>query len=169
MIYLHTTVCKDREDYGDALNKFMEKLDKGEWLLHVDADAMFTTKNWYEQVHSVIDKPALITGVTNRINPKNQRVSGISTKEHNMKYHFRVGRSLYKKYGSQLKEWTDDTEKMSGFFFMIPKEIWKDVGPFPSGFLGVDNRIHELAEKKYPVYIMPGLYLYHAYKLEEEI
>ncbi len=56
---------------------------------------------------------------------------------------------------------------MSGVVILLSKQTWIQLGGFASGFLGVDNAIHQAArDHGHRVYLMEGVYVYHWYRAD---
>jgi len=169
MIYTHIPYCpKDRgKDIGFSYNNFMKLLGEDDWACFLDHDAMFTTKDWYHQLQDIIDtnpEVGLFSAMTNRIGNMPQKLIGINSENHDIKYHREIGKKLQQMYYSSL-QLEHGNWRISGVVILISKQIWKTVGGFKSGFLSVDNDIHnKCIEHNIPVGIMNGVYVYHWYR-----
>ena len=78
--YIPYAPIDDKLNLGRAYNSFMSMVADEDWVLFMDHDATFTTKQWYNQVHSIIkNNPdyGLFTCLTNRIGSPLQRVKNI--------------------------------------------------------------------------------------------
>ncbi len=156
MIYLNTPICKDKNDLGDSINKFVEKLNDDDWVLILDHDVLFTTKHWFNQVISATEQgDAIITCVMNTGGNPPQK---INFKSDSLQEHFKKGEELYKEHGNDM----DIIEgNFCGTFMLFPKRIWNEVGGYPRGFGLADYKFYNKVSKKYPIKLLKGLYLYH--------
>lgn len=169
MIHTYIPYCpKEKEqDLGFAYNNFMEMLSDDDWACFLDHDAMFTTNNWYHQLTDIIDthpSVGVFSCVTNRIGNIPQRIQGIDRDNHDIRYHRMIGKELQSKYYSDLRL-DHDYHRISGIVILIKKSVWHKIGKFKSGFLSVDNDIHnKCIQYNIPVGIMNGVYVYHWYR-----
>ena len=163
MIYTHIPYSLER-NYGKAVNDFMVKLDDTDWAVIMDYDAMFTHNKWFHVVHEAIKEgDALITCPTNRTGNPYQKAK-VDENNHNMEYHYKIGKELYEKHGNEVKDFECPGYLMSGYTMIFPKTLWSAIGGFPQGQYGVDNAVHRKAmEEGFPIKILPGVYVYHAY------
>ena len=166
---LVTAIAYDVErNLGRAYNEIMDRLRPGDWCCFLDHDAMFTTRDWYRQILSVIaEHPAagLLAAVTNRIGRKEQIPPGAPT-SHDMREHFAFGSKLRDQHGHRVKDITR-ASPISGVVMCLSRETWQAIGGFKDGFFGVDNRAHrDVARADRRVYLMPGLYVYHWYRAD---
>ncbi len=155
------------KNLGFAYNALMERLQEDDWACFLDHDACFTTRNWYPQLEDIISgltEPAVLTAVTNRIGCPWQRVPGVDRKNHSMVYHREIGTARQREFGTQITRIEGGT-LLSGVVILLAKKTWQRLGGFTDGLLGVDNRLHQAArEASCPVYLMPGVYVYHWYR-----
>lgn len=166
---LITAIAFDRErNLGNAYNEVMARLYINDWACFIDHDALFTTREWYQQLTLAIESyplAGMFTAVTNRVGNPSQ-VPLDCPIGHNMLDHFMYGKRLYNRYGSLAHDITRG-RLISGVLMCLSKRTWLDMGKFKSGFLGVDNRAHkDIAALGRSVYILPGLYLYHWYRAD---
>ena len=176
MIYVNIPYCpKEKgQDLGMAYNSFMEIIGEDDWACFLDHDAMFTTNNWYHQLEDIIEKHSdvgLFTCVMNRVGNPMQKIVGIDENNHDVAFHRRIGKSFQEKYytdvrvESKLNGWL-----VSGVLILLSKKAWKKSGGFKSGFLSVDNDIHQKCIKNnIKVGIMNGVYVYHWYTADGNV
>jgi GT2 family glycosyltransferase len=132
---------------------------------------MFTTKRWYQQICDVIeDRPdaGIITCVTNRIGNNEQLYDNgdiiDDESEHNITFHRAIGERLAK--ASIIRDLTYKNP-ISGMLMCISKKVWKEMGGFRDGFLGVDNKAHtDVRVIGYKIYCIDSLYVYHWYRAD---
>jgi len=165
---IENTPWTNSGNLAEAYSEFMDKLEDDEWALFRDADTIFTTSDYGKQFYDVLNRykgVRCFTGLTNRINCAYQKVGGIHNASDDMRYHRDIGKAIQKeKYGEAID--VTDMQLMSGFFILIKKSLWKELGKLEvKGMLGVDNEIHQririIGER---LYLMKGVYLYHWYK-----
>lgn len=158
--------AKHGKDLGYAYNESMERLRDSDWACFIDHDALWTTPKWYRQLETIVaglTQPALLTAVTNRVGCKWQR-AGVEIHNHDYNYHRKIGADRYARFGTQLRDVTDES-LLSGVVMLFPKSLWRAWGGCPSGFLGVDNELHKRTRKAgHRVYLMEGVYVYHWYR-----
>jgi GT2 family glycosyltransferase len=146
-----------------------------DWACFLDHDAMFTTTDWYHQLHEIIDKnPSVgIFGVrTNRVANMHHLVGGIDVYNHDMEYHRTIGSILQKKHRKEiflLKKDKTDQPGFSGVCILIKKIAWKAIGGFlADGFLSVDQNVRFSAnDNNIKIAIMNGIYVYHWYRQDD--
>jgi len=151
-----------------AYNRAMETA-KSDWVLLLDHDVFIAcNKNWYdillEVVNRVDEKAGLITCVCYKVAGKNPpQKAEIYLNSYDIRNHIKIANYLFRKYGIQLVEL--DTHKIAGMFMLVNKKAWQKVK-----FRNVRNDIYfidwdfckRLREAGYKIYLLPGLYVFHA-------
>ena len=155
------------KNIGIYYNIEMDRLKPGEWICFYDADAVFTTPDFGNQIEDCIMRyPAcgFFPAKTNRVMCKWQLMDQLAWKSDDMNYHREQGKEL-QKYWDKCEDHTED-QLMSGFLMLIKKETWKKVGGFSEdGILGIDCKFHQsIIDHKEKLYLMKGVYLYHWYR-----
>ncbi len=168
---IHTYIPYNTEgNLGKAYNSFMELIGEEDWACFLDADATFTTRNYYTYMLEAIEnnpQVGLFTCMTNRIGCGYQKFKEISTENHDIKYHRQVGLEINKKYYNEVIDITSSRPYLSGVVILISKQTWKKVKGFKDGFLGVDNDIHlRCKDNSIKVGLLKGLYVYHWYRVD---
>lgn len=157
---------------GKSYNNFMSIVNDDDWVLFLDHDATFTTKEWYNQVYKIIEENpeyGLFTCFTNRIGNPIQKVRNIDYDNHDIKYHRNIGKTLYDEYKYKVTPWDYKNIFLSGVIILVSKKTWDIIGGAPDGFLGVDNCIHiDCIKNDIKVGLMNGLYVYHWYRGNNE-
>lgn len=155
---------------GKAYNRLME--DVHDWVCFLDHDILHLNPNWYHMCLRAIDavghRAGWITGVTNAIACAYQLCPN-APKSQDILQHMAFAKKLHNKNGDRLVMVDAQTKRQwfSGFMILTHKQAWKDSGGFQDGFLGVDNYYHAaLARAGYNGYVMPGMYMYHTYRLK---
>lgn len=154
----------------------MGMIGDDDWAMFLDADAMFTTHDYYKQIETIInaiDKKGinigLLTACTNRIGNIEQIVFPKNSPEannHDIEFHRRVGKEIQKKNGNVLKKCKDP---ISGVVLLLPKSVWQQTPGFMDGFLSVDNDIdYKIRSLGYHTAIMTGVYVYHWYRYDHK-
>lgn len=158
---IHTYIPYNLDgNLGKAYNDFMQLVNEEDWVCFLDHDAMFTNREWYNDLQLFTEKNYdLITGVTNRIANPEQKVN-VDVNNHDINYHRKVSVDLRSIYGVDI---TDPKYLISGVVMLVSKKTWNKV-KFREGFLGVDNAFHkDLIDNNLKVGIARGLYVYHYY------
>ncbi len=170
---LTTIPFSSSKNLGRAYNEVMERLRDDDWVVFLDHDAMFTTKNWHDQiVRAVQTRPdaGMLTGVANRTGNLAQRaVPAINQNDHNYARHRLHGELIRKKFGDAAVDITNRFP-IGGVVMVLSKRSWRRTGGFVDGLLCVDHRMH-LAMKRagLRVYLLRGLYLYHWRRAHNDI
>lgn len=155
---------------GPVWNEILSGLPDDGWAAFLDHDAMFTTPVWYEQVVRAIKQEPLGTFscVSNRIGQESRWQSvgrcEMDADEHDIRSH-----RIFGAIQAQDQTLTDvtDRELMAGMFFVISKQTFNKIGPFPNGLRGLDNTLHvRLRQHGLKLYCVNGLYLYHWYRAD---
>jgi GT2 family glycosyltransferase len=157
-----------------------------DWGCFIDHDAMFTTRDWYAQLTSIVQRhhdAGCFAAMTNRVgNP--MQVHGYDWDRlhacadhvrghfsildsqhtnHDIAYHRRIGAELRDGFGSEVVL-LSGRQLMSGVVILTRKSVWREVG-FSPGFLGVDWEYHRgCLRKGFKVFLMCGVYVYHWYR-----
>jgi len=161
MIYYSTPYRTDK-NIGKYYNDFMSLLGENDWACFVDGDTMFTTPFFGKQIEDCIKEDAVYTAVTNRVGTSYQVIGDWNNND--LEYHRKLGQTLSDTKYRDLKDITNESP-LSGVLILLSKKLWKEVGGFSEGALGVDNSIHIRArEHSKKVYLMEGVYLLHYYR-----
>ena len=119
---IHTYIPYSPKDnaynLGWAYNNFMTLVPDDDWVLFLDHDATFTTKYWYYQLNDIIQKHpnyGAFTCFTNRIgNSSCQKIKGIDTENHDIKYHRAIGKQLSENYYDEVIEYPSGVTIVTG-------------------------------------------------------
>jgi len=160
----------NNKNLGKTYNRLMQYVE--DWVCFLDHDILQLNPNWYHMCLNAIDrvghKAGWITGVTNAIACA-QQLCLDAPKSHRIDEHILYARRRYEIFGEKLILFDPMTRPpFSGFMILTHRKAWEISGGFPpNGFLGVDNGYHQrLLNNEFNTYIMPGLYMYHTYKLK---
>ena len=149
---------------GAAYNSIVESATE-EWVLLLDHDVMMLSPNWYRQVQfaarALRASAGIITCWTNRISCPGQKHMAAPAGD-DIREHARFAEALWKQHRWSLSP-LDGRTLASGMVMLVNRTVWKAVGPFADGFLGVDNEWDQRARKAgFRPYRSDGLYCYHA-------
>ncbi len=151
-------------DIGSEYNRIMD-IDPDPYTLFVDQDILLKTHNNARDIIRVVRNKypdtALFSCYTNSSGMRHQvpteefSPEGIKT----IKGH----RQLAKKLWNQYKYNAPQMQKpMSGYFMLVKKEAWRQVGGFPEGFHDVDHGFcRRLINHNLVIRLIKGLYVYH--------
>lgn len=158
------------DNLGGHYNRIMA--DIKDWVCFLDHDILHMNPQWYPMIKSAVKRvghrAGWITGMTNAIACIHQ-LSVAAPKNQNIESHMQWAKKLYNKYGNQLDLIDPSNVQLpfSGFMILTHRKAWEDAGGFAAGFLGVDNEYFKaITQKGYNAYVMPGLYMYHIYRLK---
>jgi GT2 family glycosyltransferase len=150
---------------GRAYREILERLKPEDHCVFLDHDACWTTRDWYKQILTAIDRypdAGLFGAMCNRIGNKEQVPDGVP-KCHDMAAHREFGLELQQKYGSEGIDVTNG-HVLSGVVLCIPAAARAGL-KIPDGFFGVDNEMHRAVRRMGKrVYILRGLYVQHWYR-----
>lgn len=162
-------VWDNSKNYGKYANEFMSLLPKDAYGCITDGDVMFLTNDYGKIIYDYVERypNAVLTCKTNRIGCYYQKAAGISDNNHDIVYHKQIAQK-HRKFLYNVTNISKETYPFSGMCMVIKKSIWEEVGKFKEdGLLGVDNDFFFALQKhNKEVYIMDGLYVYHAYRLD---
>jgi len=156
-------------EVGQAYNRYMENAD--DWVLFLDQDVFLCNPNWYEICLDAIrfhgNEAGWITCWTNRIGRTEQKHPD-APESNDIEEHRQFAKKLWDENGVQVTDITDMGKDLgSGFFMLTNKMVWRKVGGFKDGFLGVDNDYHvRIRNHGFKMLRLDGLYVYHHYSRE---
>jgi len=170
MIY-YKTVWDTDKNIGKAYNREMELLpNDSDYACFLDGDAMFLTPYFGKVIESVVDEYpecGVFTCMTNRVACDWQIPDKVDWESDDIKYHRHIAQVHELVYGNDVEDVTykPKTNVLSGVLILIRKDVWRKIGGFIDGMLGVDNALHWACQKHgEPVYLMLGVYVYHFYR-----
>jgi len=170
MIYYSIPYSTDK-NIGKYYNDVVESVPNDtDFVCFVDGDTIFNTSNFGSQIHEATlryPECRFFTGLTNRVNFQPQVYEGVDKDSNDIAYHRNIGKQLQDRYWDECEDYShfSELELLSGFLMLIRKDLWRELGGFKEGLLGVDNDIHlKCIRKKEKVYLMKGVYLYHWYR-----
>ena len=169
----HITPGRSDLNFGKAVNDIVKLLPKNDWVCLRDIDSMPAYhEKFFETCENIVKNTnfALIGCMTNRCDMKDQLISGdrdIISHNTDWKHHRAIGKELYKKHGSNVKE-TDTT--IAGMFMLFPVKVWKQVSGFKEGSIRINGSFvdwhfcNDIKNKGYKTGIAQGIYLIHQYR-----
>jgi len=140
-----------------------------DYCCFLDGDATFTTTFFGLQLERIVHKYpecGVFVCMTNRVNCEWQ-LETVDWDSDDIKYHRFIGDLLADDNYYQIKDVTNKPkgEVLSGVLMLIRKDVWKKIGGFKDGMLGVDNDLHWKCQKHgEKVYLLRGFYVYHWYR-----
>jgi|688.fasta_scaffold18841_7 hypothetical protein len=153
---------------GDYLNQIFELIDDEDWICFLDGDAMHTTTWFGKRIEETINKNldfSMFSCLTNRTTPTCQIALGSDWEDNDISNHRKLGELLWETNQTKV---TDVTEisPVSGYFFLVKKQTWKDVGGFNNlKMLGIEWDFCEKVKKiNGKIGVMNGIYVYHWYR-----
>lgn len=157
----------DDKDLGRAYNESMSLLNDEDWAVFIDHDAMFVQPYWYYTVKEAIEgnpDVGFFTCLTNRIGCPWMRLGGIDVNNHDIHYHRQIGKQLTERE-TEVVDVTNQSVRLSGVVMICQKKVWDTIGGAKSGFLSVDNDLHDKCAKNgIKVGLISNLYAYHWYR-----
>lgn len=157
------------KNLGNAYNDFMELIPEDDYACFIDGDAMFLTTYFGSQIYDIVNKYpecGIFTCKTNRIGCIYQREKNMWLVDE-MQQHRSLAALNQKDSYHSVKDITNlgTDEPMGGVLILISKKVWKKIGGFADGILGVDNKLHwSCIKNNEKVYLMEGVYIYHWYR-----
>jgi GT2 family glycosyltransferase len=176
---------KEGKKIGTAYNEVCGALEFGEWVILMDYDVMIMNPMWQAICQNAIDKLGHVVGLfscfTNRIGCRLQVAPPVAemmpgdgnwdhllTNNHDMLWHRRLAKELYKRNSGRLVDTTKASGRFSGMLMLTNKTVWEKVGHFKTdSFFHVDVDYYDKVKKAgYRTAIMADLYVYHMYMRE---
>ena len=169
MIYYRIVWSTDK-NIGAAYNREMQMLPyDDDFCCFIDADAMFLTPFFGKQLERIVEaypECGAFTCTTNRVNCKWQLAEG-GWMNDDIKYHRLIAERSAQKSYLQVEDVSRKPrgKVMSGVLMLIRRDVWRKVGGFKDGMLGVDNDFHwKIMDNNERLYLMKGVYVYHWYR-----
>ena len=157
------------KNIGKAYNSFMELLPSDDdFACFVDGDAVFLHPFFGKQLEDIVKahpECGIFTATTNRLRCTWQRAGIWGSND--IEVHRGVAKNLWEKYGTHCTEAPkiETKQLLGGVLILIKKSVWRKLGGFKDGMLGVDNQLHISAEEhNESIMLMNGIYLYHWYR-----
>lgn len=167
MIY-YRQVFRTDKNIGKGYNEEMELAPDGSWVCFTDGDTCQVITDYGVHLEAYINKYkdiGLFTCMTNRVGQGFHLLKGFIDQNHDMLYHKKLAGELVNKSQHRLQYLDNPDAPLSGHLMMINKDVWKMVGGFNDGCLGVDNDIHQKCLRfGIRVGLMKDFYLYHFYR-----
>lgn len=150
--------------YNDIINRSNEK-----WVIVKDADVMFLTPDQPKLIPEYIVKYGSGTGIftcyCNRVGYSHQRLNGVINQDDSIRNAIKIAEQIQNNPISV----TELPSLISGFFMIINKRAWREIGGFKYGLLGVDDDFsRRIANKGYHILRMDSIYLWHSYRINKD-
>lgn len=151
----------EEKNLGREYNRILETTDS-DWVLFLDHDVFLAlNRNWYEVCANTIKQhcPALATCWTNKGGSALPWLVQPDSQTFDLKKHEAIAQDVYVKHGMSVTP----IEKATGFFMLVNRSVWKDVGGFPGkGVVQEDwQYCKKLTDAGQTILRMDGLYVYH--------
>jgi len=156
---------------GEDYNRIMRETCQ-EWVLLLDADVMVLHPSFYVVCQAGIRQyPAagMFTCWASSTGCVHSKAKARPPADASLLAHRAFARALWDKYGYQCTEIVTGPESphgwtpkwLAGFFMLVRKQAWADVGEFCDG-IAVDHVFHQgLVKHGFKVYRLDGLYALH--------
>lgn len=153
---------------GIYLNDSFELIDDEDWICFLDGDAMHTTTWFGKRIEDTINENlefSMFSCLTNRTTPTCQIATESNWDDNDISNHRKLGELLWQKNQTKVTDVTN-ISPVSGYFFLVKKETWKDVGGFyETKMLGIEWDFCEKVKKNNgKIGVMNGIYVYHWYR-----
>lgn len=157
------------KNIGNAYNKVMESLPSDDdFACFIDGDAMLLQPFFGKQIEDCIAKYpdcGIFTCKTNRIQCKWQQEGDWDSNDIAKHREYAQKLCLEHYADCDLAPRVEQGHLLGGVLMCIKKSVWKKMGGFKQGLLGVDNELHISAqEHNEPIRVMKGVYVYHWYR-----
>lgn len=156
------------KNIGKSYNEAFNGLNDNDFVCFMDGDTIFLDSHFGSKIEQIlIENPQInaATCLTNRVACEWQVWDRVNWFNENMLDHNRITEDVWKRFGTQVKDVTNN-QLMSGVMILLRKETWKKIGGFKEdGMLGVDNDIHQkLIDNNEKLWLLNGIYVYHKYR-----
>jgi GT2 family glycosyltransferase len=168
------------KDIGTAYNSTLELLpSENDFVCFLDGDAMMTLTFWGRCIEDVLKanpNAECLTAYTNRVWKDSATLQGagiwqipaeVNMQVNDIAYHRTFAEKLWKQHGTQIQDVTNmpEDQLLSGVLILMKKRLWREIGPFTTGMLGVDQDLHRRIQARgHRLYLMKGIYVYHWYR-----
>lgn len=156
------------KNIGKSYNEAFNGLNDNDFVCFMDGDTIFLDSHFGSKIEQILNENPQInaaTCLTNRVACEWQVWDRVNWFNENMLDHNRITEDVWKRFGTQVKDVTNN-QLMSGVMILLRKETWKKIGGFKEdGMLGVDNDIHQkLIDNNEKLWLLNGIYVYHKYR-----
>jgi len=170
MIYYRIVWDTDK-NIGAAYNREMEMLPfDDDFCCFIDGDVLLGLNPFFgkqlERIVEAYPECGVFTCTTNRVNCKWQIGEG-GWMSNDIAYHKLISERAVKRHYLEVedKSVVPRGQVMSGVLMLVRRDVWRKVGGFKEGLLGVDNDFHwRIMDNKEKLYLMKGVYVYHWYR-----
>jgi hypothetical protein len=167
-VYYFTPSSMEK-NLGEAYNRYMSLIPRDEdYGCLMDGDTMINDPEWDIFIREVLKQNpdgGMFTCMTNRIGNPPQLIDGEKNADDSIINLTKIAHERKVKFGHSVKK---SKGPISGLMMIVKKSIWKEFKFKETGILGVDSDFSKRLIKKYPIYIMEGLYVIHYYRMTKE-
>jgi GT2 family glycosyltransferase len=161
-------IFRTDKNIGAGYNEEMELAPDGSWVCFTDGDTCQVITDYGKHLEEYITRypnVGLFTCMTNRVGQGYHLLNGRMDTNHDMLHHKRIAGQVVGNSKYRLDILNNIDAPLSGHLMLINKDVWKMVGGFIDGCLGVDNDIHQKCIRfGISVGLMRDFYLYHFYR-----
>lgn len=151
---------------GKAYNEACEQ-SNAEWICLMDGDMMFLDNNYGRQLADIINKypdTGCFGPLTNRLSATFQLYNNNRSEDPDIANHRKIALHQYQNFYDDCYE---VTSPLAGLMMVFKKDVWKK-NSFKNGLVAIDTDFGwRLIDKKLPLRVMKGLYVFHYYRLLE--
>lgn len=155
------------KDFGWAINQCFERLRDDDWLLVLDHDLMFTTRDWYRRLELAVARYpdagffTLMRAPSSEITRYSQP-PGVNANSDDMAYHWKFGKRLAEVEDGKIEDITG--KECTAGIFLMSKQVWLQVGGFDNGFKAeqIDYAMHrKVVAAGLRAYLIRDVYMFH--------
>lgn len=170
----HITPGRPDKNFGKAINTLVKHLPDEDWICLRDLDTMPTipTGDYLQIVHEIAETTefGVVGAMTNRQGLGWLCYGGKISKNWDMKEHFRIGRELRDKHGSDTIM-SHGNSGVAGTFMLFSKKTWKRVDGFSEGGVRVKKNLMldydfcmDVKLSGLRMGVAQGIYIFHSYR-----
>lgn len=154
-------------NYGDNINNAIKQLTPSDedWIVLRDLDVAFLTPDAGNLIHDAVEKYgkeySLIGCMANRLGSTFQTSMGMF-EEMNIAEHYGAAVSHKQRWLHEVIPFRQD---IAGMFMLFSVKIWRKTGGFKNSIVFDREFTKAVRMNGGKVGIMPGLYVFHAYRL----
>ena len=158
---------------ANVYNYYASKFDRKDWICFTDADAMFLSPFFGQQLEAIIKQHGkdylAFTCMTNRVGNLAQCVDGRISTNTDISYHITRNKTISRAANMLTVTELPTSSPLSGVMILSKVSTMQDIPFRGNGMLGVDNNFHYDIAKKGKFGLMKGVYMFHKYRLDSKI
>jgi GT2 family glycosyltransferase len=158
---------------GKSLNDFCRIVpNNDDWIVLQDGDICYITPDWGKLIENSLSKNGndfgLIGCYTNRLRGLHQLHNNQLSNVHDLKFHYHIAKE-YAKKEAKVND-IGNYLGVAGLFMAFKKYTWAQVGGFSETSIAFDSDFNaKVREKGYRLGLINNLYVYHAYRIWNDI